>query len=194
MVTILLDSSDKLLAIGVAEEGKLIGYTQYEAWQRQSEMMVSELDKLLSLHHIDKSKIAKVICGRGPGSYTGVRIALTIAKVMALTLNIPLVLVSSLHILKCDDLPSICVINARSGRSYIGVYHNEKVILEDQIMKNDEVRAYINAHQDFIICGDVSHLKLQGKNVNVLSQMASLEKYLTPEKDHLGVTPTYMKD
>ena len=40
------------------------------------------------------------MCGIGPGSYTGVRISLTIAKVMALALNISLYLVSSLQILK----------------------------------------------------------------------------------------------
>ena len=194
MISILLDSSDKYLAVGIAKDGKLIDSIQYEAWQRQSEMMITELEAILKKNNITRFDISNVVCGIGPGSYTGVRISLTIAKVMVMALNIPLFTVSSLHILKDGMLPSICVINARSGRSYVGVYENEKVILKDQIMKNDELLSYINEHSNYAICGDVNHLGIDGKIVNVLEQMTMLLPHLKEETNHLGVTPVYMKD
>lgn len=194
MISILLDSSDKDLAVGVAKDNVVIDSIQYEAWQRQSEMMITELEKILKRNNITKDDITNVICGIGPGSYTGVRISLTIAKVMAMALNIPLFTVSSLRILKDDDKPSICVINARSGRSYVGVYEKDKTILEDQIMKNDALKDYIAKHQGYVVCGDVTYLGIEGKRVNLLTQMISLLPYLKEEKNSLGVTPVYMKD
>ncbi len=194
MISILLDSSDKDLAVGVAKDNVVIDSIQYEAWQRQSEMMITELEKILKRNNITKDGITNVICGIGPGSYTGVRISLTIAKVMAMALNIPLFTVSSLRILKDDDKPSICVINARSGRSYVGVYEKDKTILEDQIMKNDALKDYIAKHQGYVVCGDVTYLGIEGKRVNLLTQMISLLPYLKEEKNSLGVTPVYMKD
>ncbi len=194
MISVLLDSSDKFLAVGLARDGKLIASIQYEAWQRQSERLIVELEKILKTNQVSRKDIASVICGIGPGSYTGVRISLTIAKVMAMALNIPLFTVSSLQVLKDENFPSICVINARSGRSYMGVYANEKVLVSDQIMKNNELIAYINEHPDYVVCGDTNHLNIEGKIVNILQQMVSLMPYLKAEKNHLSVTPVYMKD
>ena len=107
MYTILLDSSDCNLAVGLAKDHQLIDFIQYEAWQRQSELMIVELEKILKRNNVTREDIDSVMCGIGPGSYTGVRISLTIAKVMALALNIPLYLVSSLQILKDGNNPSI---------------------------------------------------------------------------------------
>ena len=194
MINVLLDSSDRLLAIGLVKDNKLIDYIQYEAWQRQSELMVAELEKILKRNNIKKNDISGVMCGIGPGSYTGLRISLTIAKVMSLSLNIPLYTVSSLQILKDGNTPSIVVVNARSGRSYMGVYENEKVILKDQIMKNDDLVMYIKAHSEYQLCGDALHLGLEAKKVNVLEQMLSLLSYAKKEKNSLGVTPIYLKD
>lgn len=194
MISVLLDSSDRNLSIGIMKDDTLIDYVCYEAWQRQSEMMISELEKLLKRNDVKRQDIKKVVCGIGPGSYTGVRISLTIAKTMAMALNIPLYPVSSLRILKKDDKPSICVINARSGRSYVGVYEGNKVILEDKIMKNEELLSYIKEHPYYQLCGSVEYLKMQGTNSNVLEQMASLTKCLVATPNHLGLKPIYMKD
>jgi len=194
MITVLLDSSDRNLAVGIADENKLIDYVQYEAWQRQSELMITELETLLKKHNIGKDDIASVMCGIGPGSYTGVRISLTIAKVMAMALGIPLFTVSSLRILKDNDKPSICIINARSGRSYVGVYQKDEVIMADQIMKNEDLLKYIENHPDFSLCGSLEYLHLEGKKANVLAEMFSLKSALTSEKEPLGLTPIYMKD
>ena len=113
---------------------------------------------------------------------------------MALALNIPLYLVSSLQILKDGKNPSICIINARSNRSYVGVYENDKVILSDTIMKNDELKQYIEVHKDYVVCGNANHLGIEGKESNVLSEMISLIDYITPTDNSLGATPVYMKD
>ncbi len=194
MISVLLDSSSTKLNVGIAKDDKLIDSVSYEAWQQQSEYMVFELDKLLKKYNYTRTDIKDILVSIGPGSYTGVRIALTIAKVMSLALSIPIYPLSSLHVLKDDDRPSICLINARSNRSYIGVYKNEEVLVEDTIYKNEEVLKYIEEHKGYSICGDIKYLNLNGIESNIFLQMLSLKKTTKPMLDTLGLKPIYMKD
>jgi len=193
MYTLILDSSNIDLSVGIASD-KLIDFVSYEAWQCQSEYMIQEIDKLLTKHHLSRQDIKDVMVTIGPGSYTGIRIALTIAKVMALALNIPLYTVSSLQVLKKDNEPSICLMNARSGRSYIGAYEGDTVILSDQILKNEEVLSYIKEHPNYNVCGDTKYLNIAGYKSNVIKEMNNLKNTATKYDDVLGVKPIYLKD
>lgn len=194
MVAMLLDSSNTCLSVGFMKDDALLCFTSYESWQTQSENMIPEIDKLMKEHHLSRNDISSIIVSVGPGSYTGVRIAMTIAKVTALALQIPVYTVSSLRVLKDNDKPSICVINARSGRSYFGVYQSTEVIVSDCIKTNDEVLAYINEHPDYQVCGDARYLGKDKVDTNVCKQMVSLSKVLEKSSDNLALKPVYMKD
>lgn len=193
MVTILLDSSNTNLSVGIAKDNILLDYISYEAWQRQSEYMIVELNKLLEKHNIKKEEIADVMVAKGPGSYTGVRIAITIAKTIAVALNAKLYAVSSLRVEKNGDVPSICLINARSNRSYVGVYQGQKILLNDCIMKNDEVMKYIEDHPDYSVCGDTKYLNVEGIESNTMKEMLDLKDSLE-SINPLSLKPVYMKD
>ena len=54
MITILLDSSNTNLSVGIARDNLLLESISYEAWQRQSEYMIPELSKLLEKYYVDK--------------------------------------------------------------------------------------------------------------------------------------------
>ena len=193
MITILLDSSNTNLSVGIAKDNLLLESISYEAWQQQSEHMIPELSKLLEKYGVNKDDIEEVVVAIGPGSYTGVRIAITIAKTIAVALNTKLYPVSSLRVLKDGDVPSICLINARSGRSYFGVFKGNDIIIGDRIMKNDEVLAYISEHPGYSICGDTKYLGLEGKLTNNIQEMLNLKEalsYVNP----LSLKPVYMKD
>ena len=194
MATLLLDSSNTSLSVGVESNGTLLGFTSYESWQSQSEHMIPEIDKLLKQFSLSRKDITGVVTSIGPGSYTGVRISLTIAKVIALCLEVPVYPVSSLRVLKDNDKPSICLINARSGRSYFGVYEKDKVIIDDCIKTNEEVLAYIKEHPEYSICGNASYLGFENKDTNICVQMVSLLNYLKVCDNALALKPVYLKD
>ena len=193
MITVLLDSSNTNLSVGIAKDNLLLGYISYEAWQRQSEYMIVELNKLLEKHNIQKEDIKEVIVAKGPGSYTGVRIAITIAKTIAVALDAKLYAVSSLRVQKDGVRPSICLINARSGRSYVGVYEDQKILLNDCIMKNDEVMNYTKDHPDYSVCGETKYLNIEGVMANNLQEMLNLKDSLE-SINPLSLKPVYMKD
>ena len=79
MIKLLLDSSDKRLVVAIAQGDKIIDCVDYEAWQKQSEFMVLEIDNLLNKNNLTRKDIESVSVGKGPGSYTGVRISMSIA-------------------------------------------------------------------------------------------------------------------
>lgn len=193
MIAILLDSSNTNLSVGIAKNDLLLDYTSYEAWQRQSECMIPEIDKILKRNQINKNDIGEVVVAIGPGSYTGVRIAITIAKIMATALNLKIYSVSSLRVQKDGKKPTISLINARGGRSYFGVFQDEDIIVEDCIMANEDVLTYIASHPTYSISGDVAYLKLEGVKTNNIQEMLNLKKSLK-EVNPLAVKPFYMKD
>ena len=194
MYTVLLDSSNTSLTVGLAKGDVLLESVSYEAWQSQSEHMIPELDNLLNKYHVDRQEIESVVVAIGPGSYTGVRIAITIAKTMATALNCKIYEISSLRCQKDENKPSVCLINARSGRSYIGVYEGEKIIVEDCIMTNDKVLEFIDEHPDYSVCGNVSYLGIEGVKPNIARELLALKKYVKPSANPLAIKPVYMKD
>ncbi len=194
MISLLIDTSNTNLSVGIAKDHILIGQVQYEAWQRQSEFLIQEIDKLFTDLSLTKDNIDEIVVAKGPGSYTGVRIAMTVAKVMAFAIKKPLYLVSSLEVYKAKEGRSICLMNARSKRSYVGVYSPDEVILSDTIMDNEQIKIYIAAHPEYKVCGDVSYLSLEGEKVNVLENLmnADIERNLC--SDVLAAKPVYLKD
>ncbi|MCH3909343.1 MAG: tRNA (adenosine(37)-N6)-threonylcarbamoyltransferase complex dimerization subunit type 1 TsaB [Bacilli bacterium] len=194
MYSVLIDSSNTDLAVAISSDHTIIAKTQYEAWQKQSEYLVYELDKLLKGKKLTRKDISYIVVSKGPGSYTGVRIALSVAKVMAFSISCPLYLVSSLEVEKDESKPSICLMNARSKRSYIGVYDGEKILMEDTIKTNEEVLSYIKEHPSYAVRGDVSYLELKNEGMDVLSNLnhADIERNLC--KEPLAAKPVYLKD
>ena len=193
MVTILVDSSNTNLSVGLARDNLILESISYEAWQRQSEYMIPEVSNLLEKYSICKEDIKEVVVAIGPGSYTGVRIAITIAKTIATVLDAKLYPVSSLRVQKDCKNPSICLINARSGRSYIGVYEDKKTILEDQIMRNEDVLKYIQEHPSYSVCGNTDYLGIKGVEPNNIKEMLELKNSLN-SVNPLSLKPVYMKD
>lgn len=193
MLYVILDSSASYLSVGIADEHQLIDYVCYEAWQNQSEKMIPELENLLKKNNYQPKDISDVIVGIGPGSYTGIRIALTTAKIICLSLKANLYTVSSLQILKEKDNKTICLMDARSGRSYFAVYEGSKCIEVDQIKTNEEVLSFIKDHPDYSIKGELSYLGMPDNVGNTLLEAYSLKDCLHKEDNPLATKPVYMR-
>lgn len=69
---------------------------------RHSANLLGLCDEVLGECKLNVTGIAAIVCGAGPGSFTGLRVGLAVAKGLALPTGLPLVLVSSLDALACD--------------------------------------------------------------------------------------------
>lgn len=194
MYQLLLDSSNKYLSVGLSKDKKVIDSIFYEAWQRQSEVMVLEIENILKRNKADVKDLDSIVVGIGPGSYTGVRIAITIAKTMAYALELKLFKVSSLSLLKDRQNPTICVFNARSGRVYFGVYDNNKVIEPDQVLTIEEAKDYIAKHPDYSLAGDTNVLELDSIDFDIIGNLNDSIKEENLVENVFTLSPIYLKD
>ena len=194
MYQLLLDSSNRLLCVALAKEGVLVDNITYNAWQRQSEVMVPEIKNIMKRNNVKKEDIDSIVIGIGPGSYTGVRIALTIAKTIGYVTKAKVYAVSSLVLFKIPQKSTICVTNARSNRSYFAVYKDDEVIEKDQILENEEVFNYIKNHPDYLVSGETEHLGIESAKYNIAEVLLSglQDKYLVDNIFKLN--PVYLKD
>ena len=96
------DTANEVIAIGVGvlhEEARaveLVAHVEIEARRQSNTQLIPRIDSLLAERGIARGDIACVCVGRGPGSFTGVRIAMATAKGIASALEVGLVGVSSL--------------------------------------------------------------------------------------------------
>ena len=194
--TLLLDTSDKYLTVGVALDDEVIYSTSFEAWQRQSEFLVVEIKKAIEQVNISLKDIDTIVTGVGPGSYTGVRIALTFAKVLASTTNVKIKTVSSIALLGDTSISFVGLINARSKRSYIGIYDKGNVVLKDTIKTNEEVLSLIEKYKElgYEIKGDLSYLNIDTTSSNIVKGLLSFSKISEEVKDVLSLKPIYLKE
>lgn len=191
---LILDTSSKQLAIGIYKDDELLYKNQYYAWLRQSEMAIPEIEKAINELKIDLREVTRIVASIGPGSYTGVRIALTIAKVMALTLNIPLFTVSSLQALAGKKDKVISIMDARSKRVYIGVYDKGVEVVKDTIFTLEELKKYQEEHQDYQLIGELSALGEEDSVISLIENMHELAKDKQPVNSVHEVKPVYLKD
>ncbi len=191
---LILDTSSKYLVVGLAKEEELIAVIQYEAWQRQSEVAMQEIEKILKENNVDIKDVNKVIVSKGPGSYTGIRIALTIAKVLGLVRNVDVITLSSLEIFIKPKGKYISLLDARSKRAYIGVYEDGLEVMKECVLTLDEIKEYISLHQDYKLVGEVRVLGLQEKDENLALNMLEISKLKEKVSDINSLVPTYLKD
>lgn len=140
MKTLAIDTSTYTLSIGLADGDSILAEQVTNVKKNHSVRIMPAIQALMNEVEIMPGDLEKIIVSNGPGSYTGVRIGVTIAKTLAWTLNIPIAAVSGLASLAAsapviDGL--VCpVFDARRGRVFTGLYRlsngSLQTILEDR--------------------------------------------------------------
>ena len=97
MKILYVDTSSSYLYAGIVEDDKLLCEVKKEFGTSLSEEALPEIVSLFTKTNLNAKDIDKIIVVNGPGSFTGIRIGITIAKVYAWSLNIPITTISSLE-------------------------------------------------------------------------------------------------
>jgi tRNA threonylcarbamoyladenosine biosynthesis protein TsaB len=126
MKALAIDTTNNVLGIALVDEDKVIGEYITNLKKNHSVRAMPAIEQLLNDCDISPKQLDKIVVATGPGSYTGVRIGVSIAKTMAWSLKIPIVGVSSLEVLAANGRFFAGYISplfdARRGQVYTGLY------------------------------------------------------------------------
>ena len=149
MLILGIDTSTKICTCSIFDsENGVIAETSLSVKKNHSNIVMPIIDNLFKISDLKINDIDKIAVAIGPGSFTGVRIALGIAKGLAMALNKPLIAVNELDILEAiasgNENEIIPLIDARKERVYYK-YQNKYVddYLINLISNFDKNKKYI---------------------------------------------------
>ena len=197
MISLFIDTSATDVSIAVIKGNKILSSITKEVPGTHSIYTTKFIDDLLKEAKILPKDINKIMVVNGPGSFTGVRIGVTIAKTMAYLLNIDLIPISSLKMLSLSTNHDYClsIINANHDNYYLSLYDKDnKEVIKEQFNSKEKVLELVNKYNPKII----SNENIEIDNIKVFKQeldfISIINNYLNekPINPHLLV-PNYLK-
>lgn len=133
MIGLAIDTSTFVMGVAVANEQAVIGELITNEKKNHSVRLMPAIESLLTTLDVKPTELDRIVVARGPGSYTGVRIGVTVAKSLAWSLQLPLVGISSLEVLAQNGRYFNGYISplfdARRGQIYTSLYKSESGVL-----------------------------------------------------------------
>jgi tRNA threonylcarbamoyladenosine biosynthesis protein TsaB len=196
MKVLAIDTSNYVLGVALLEEDKVIGEYITNLKKNHSVRAMPAIEHLLKDCDVPPKELSKIVVAKGPGSYTGVRIGVTIAKTLAWSLNIPLVGVSSLAVLASAGRYFNGLIaplfDARRGNIYTGLYRYENgqlvTVIDDCHMLAEEwTKMIASYHQPVLFIGNDApiHFKMFKQVLGDKAIMAEMTEH-NPRPAELG--------
>lgn len=145
-----IDCGTSILSVAISR-GQELFYSQTDAGMRQSEIVMDFIDSQMKCVSLKPGDLNAVLCGGGPGSFTGLRIGYSIAKGLALSLSIPFVPVPALECISVSDeqltkKTVLAVIEARKNAYFFAFFKDgQRLSLDrdaDIAQITDEIRRY----------------------------------------------------
>jgi len=130
-----IDTATDYVFLSLVLDGKEVGSFYKNDLKNHAVTIMPLLDELLKNANLVLKDINEVIIGIGPGSYTGVRIGVSVAKMIGYLNNVQVKTVSSLALIASSSAESnvLASIDARRGNAFMGFYHQESGILMESV-------------------------------------------------------------
>lgn len=185
-----IDTSSSYLYSGIVSNNSLKASRKVFFGSELSKYALNEISKMFEEINILPKDIDKIIVVAGPGSFTGIRIGMTIAKIFAFSLKKEITTLSSLEAMAySSNLESIKVpiLDARRGYVYAGVYdENNNIILDDQYILLEKLQKYLDSlKKEYIFITNDSKLA----NLNRIKYNPDILKIVNIVKDRKSINP-----
>lgn len=206
-----LETATKVCSVALSYNGTLVQLEETNDDQyAHGEKLTLYIESCLKKQGIEANELCAISVDKGPGSYTGLRIGLSVAKGMCFALSIPIILMDSLtclyegHINSNSKTIIIPMIDARRMEVYTRIFHTEYTTdIEAKVLVEN---SFSELHS-FVVCGDaidkVKSLWQERKNISYSENPISAQnqikiaykKYLNNEFDDLAYCePIYLKE
>ena len=175
-----IDTSSSYLYSGIVSDNILLASTKINFEKDLSKYTLAEVEKLFKDSSLTPNNIDKIIVVSGPGSFTGIRIGMTLAKIFAWSLKKEITTITSLDAMSSSvdtNKLKVPIIDARRGYVYAGIYENDDIILENCYIKLDNLKEKLN--------------ELKKEYVFITNNNLSLENTLNYDPDILRIVNKY---
>ena len=124
------DTSSKALTLAILEDETLLAQMTLNIKKNHSITLMPAIDFLMKSLDMKPTDLDRIVVSQGPGSYTGLRMAVATAKTLAHTLKIELVGVSSLLALVPEQVEGLVIpiMDARRNNVYAGFYKSGQAV------------------------------------------------------------------
>ena len=185
---LLLETSTKNCSVALAQDGKIIDAIDWAPEKySHSEKLHPCIDELLKRNRWQPADLNVVAVGKGPGSYTGLRIGVSAAKGLCYALNIPLISAGSLEILargiKANKGFIVPMIDARRMEAYTAVFdaaYRPVREIRAEILDENSFREYLEQGPVFFAGDAVEKAKDVIRHPN-----AVFTEHVYPEARHM---------
>lgn len=197
MISLFIDTSSSDVSIAIIKDNIELSLITKNIPNKHSVYTTSFIDEALREANLKPNDIDKIMVVNGPGSFTGVRIGVTIAKTYAYLLKKDIICVSSLKMMavSCDHKYCLSLIDAHHDNYYLGLYdENNNEVIEEQFNSKDKVMEIIDKYNPVI----VSDNNIKIDNIEVKKVQLDVVKIVDYYKDYESlnchlVVPNYLK-
>ncbi|RSJ69515.1 tRNA threonylcarbamoyladenosine biosynthesis protein TsaB [Streptococcus oralis subsp. dentisani] len=157
MKVLAFDTSSKALSLAILEDKQILAETTINIKKNYSITLMPAIDFLMASLDWTPKDLDRIVVAEGPGSYTGLRIAVATAKTLAHTLNIELVGMSSLLALVPRQQEGLFVplMDARRNNVYAGFYENATPVMPEAHLSFAEVLEQVKDAEQVTFVGEV---------------------------------------
>ena len=196
MTIFYIDTTSSYLYTGIVRDNKVLSEIKENLGKDLSTYTVYKVSEMFDEINLKPIDIDKIIVANGPGSFTGIRIGVTLAKIFAWSLNKPITTITSLEAMKESiDTNNLIVpiINARRESCYAAIYENDRCLLDGCYITLEKLKLFLmGINKDYVfISNDNFSFKVEKYNPDILK---IVNKYKNREaiNPHL-VNPLYLK-
>lgn len=179
------DTSNKALSVALLDGDQLLADYTLNIKKNHSISLMPTIDFLVAQVGWQPTDLERIVVAQGPGSYTGLRVAVATAKTLAYSLKIDLVGLSSLYALAAPaQMPGLVIpiIDARRNNVYVGFYENGRAVKPDQHMPFEDVLSLAKSYDQVAFVGEVDNFRNQ---IEAILPKAAILQTL-PSAYHLG--------
>jgi tRNA threonylcarbamoyladenosine biosynthesis protein TsaB len=157
------DTATPQVSVAMSVDGAVIGELRLGHDRRHAEHLVPGIQYLCDQLDLELSLVSGIAVGMGPGLFTGLRVGVTTAKVMAQALRVPVVGIPSLDLvaypLRHADRVIVAVLDARRGEVFHARYQPvpggvQRVSDYQVVSPRDLVGDLVAAGDEVLLCGD----------------------------------------
>lgn len=196
MKSLLVDTSTSKLLIAITNNDSVLFFFNENLEKELSSKFMVIMDEAFKKANLLPKDIDNIFVSIGPGSFTGIRIGMTFAKIYALLLNKKLYSVTSLELYATSNDDGYCcsMINARRGYVYSGIYDSNLNVISKDLYRSlsDTLKLCSNYSCKIYSCDKFDDVNTNVPNIDVIKV---IKHHIddTPINPH-SLKPLYLKN